>query len=75
LGKRLGKELNDNQQAILHLISLDNKITIKELAIQLGISTTAVENNIKKLREMALLARNGGRKDGFWQVCITQVIR
>jgi len=68
LGKRLGKELSDNQQAILHLVTLDNKITIKELAAQLRISTTAVENNIKKLRELALLERKGGRKDGFWQI-------
>lgn len=68
LGKRLGKALNDNQQAILHLIALDNKATIKELAMQLGVSTTAVENNIKKLREMRLVKREGGRKEGFWQV-------
>lgn len=68
LGKRLGKELSDNQQAILHWVTLDNKITIKELAAQLRISTTAVENNIKKLRELALLERKGGRKDGFWQI-------
>ncbi len=68
LGKELGKELSDSQQAILTLVMLDHKITIKELAAQLGISTTAVENNIKKLRELALLERKGGRKDGFWQI-------
>lgn len=68
LGKRLGKELSDNQKAILHWVTLDNKITIKELAAQLQISTTAVENNIKKLRELALLERKGGRKNGFWQI-------
>lgn len=68
LGKDLGKELTTNQQAILSLVMLDHKITIKELAAQLGISTTAVENNIKKLRELALLERKGGRKDGFWQI-------
>lgn len=68
LGKDLGKELTTNQQAILSLVILDHKITIKELAAQLGISTTAVENNIKKLRELALLERKGGRKDGFWQI-------
>lgn len=68
LGKGLGKELTDSQQAILSLVMLDHKITIKELAARLGISTTAVENNIKKLRELALLERKGGRKDGFWQI-------
>lgn len=68
LGKSLGKELTTNQQAILSLVMYDHKITIKELAAQLGISTTAVENNIKKLRELALLERKGGRKDGFEQI-------
>jgi len=68
LDKDLGEELTTNQQAILSLVILDHKITIKELAAQLGISTTAVENNIKKLRELALLVRKGGRKDGFWQI-------
>lgn len=67
LGKRLGKELTDNQQAIIRLVMQDNKMTIKEMAARLGISTTAVENNIKKLRDLKVLEREGGRKEGLWQ--------
>lgn len=67
LGKELGKALTDHQQAIIRLVLQDNKITIKAMAVQLGISTTAVENNIRKLRDLKLLEREGGRKKGLWQ--------
>jgi len=32
----------------------------------LGISTTAVENNIKKLKDIGMLERKGPAKGGYW---------
>jgi ATP-dependent DNA helicase RecG len=45
-----------------------NKITIVEMAKSLSISETAVENNIKKLREKGILSRVGSDKTGHWQI-------
>jgi ATP-dependent DNA helicase RecG len=43
-------------------------ITIPELAHQLTISETAVQNNIAKLKAKGLLERIGPDKGGYWKV-------
>lgn len=68
LGNNLGKELSDTQQSILNLLASDAKATVVEMAEELKVSTTTIENNLKKLRELGLIARIGGRKHGIWQV-------
>jgi hypothetical protein len=50
-GKSLGVKLNKNQTKMLELIDNNGKITIKEMAKSLELSDTAIENNIKKLKE------------------------
>lgn len=64
--KKLGVKLNKNQQKILELIESDNKITIVEIAKRLSVSRTAIENNIKKLKEKGYLSRVGSDKTGHW---------
>lgn len=62
------QELTANQQGLLKLLLADPKITLVNLAKQLNLSTTAIENNLKKLREKKLVERKGGRRTGYWQV-------
>lgn len=64
----LGEKLGENQKRILELLSSNSLLTIKELAETLGISTTAVENNLARLKLKNLLARVGGDKGGHWEV-------
>ncbi|HEV7347399.1 ATP-binding protein [Telluribacter sp.] len=68
LGEKLGEKLGDNQRRILSLIGADRTVTIAEMAIALQISTTSVENNIRKLKEAGFLQRKGGAKGGQWEV-------
>lgn len=68
LGKELGKEQSVTQTKILHLINNNPKISAKEMAKNIGLSITAVENNIRKLREAKILERIGGRKEGYWKI-------
>ena len=70
--KKLGVKFNKNQLKILELIELNNKITIIEMAKKLSISETAIENNIKKLREKGIIARVGSDKTGHWEVSIAK---
>ncbi|GHT49232.1 cell filamentation protein Fic [Bacteroidia bacterium] len=65
---KLGVKLNKNQFKMLELIENNNKITIIEMAKSLSISETAIENNIKKLREKGILSRVGSDKTGHWQI-------
>ena len=50
------------------MIRNNPNVTSKQLAIILGISETAVEKNIKYLRENEYIERIGSNKTGFWKV-------
>jgi ATP-dependent DNA helicase RecG len=43
-------------------------VTIPELSKMLKISTTAVENNIAKLKAKKILKRIGPDKGGHWEI-------
>ena len=68
LGERLGERLGDNEERILALLSEDPHLSIPMIAETVGISTTAVENNIRKLKRKGLLAREGPARGGRWVV-------
>ena len=61
-------KISKNQEKILFEISENNKITLTELSKKIGISDTAVENNMKKLKNMDLVRRIGEKKSGYWQI-------
>lgn len=61
-------DLTATQQQILDIISADSTVTIAELSKQLQISTTAVSNAIKTLKEKQLIERKGSKKGGYWFV-------
>ena len=68
LGEKLGEKLGENEERILLLMRSDDKISITALAKKMDISTTAVENNIKKLKEKGFIKRIGPAKGGLWIV-------
>ena len=51
MGKRLGIKLGINEEKILALIAEDPHMSGAKMALALGISKTAVENNLRKLKE------------------------
>ncbi|MDR2911713.1 MAG: Fic family protein [Alistipes sp.] len=67
-GEKLGVKLNKNQLRILELIIFNDKTTMAEMAQSLSISVTAVENNIRKLKERGIISRVGSDKTGHWLV-------
>ena len=44
------------------------KIAITNLALELSISTTAIEKHIKILKEKNVIQRIGSAKGGYWEV-------
>jgi predicted HTH transcriptional regulator len=68
LGERLGEKLGENRRAIISGMINDPNISVVVLAKRLGISRTAVENNIKWLKEKGYIKRIGPAKGGHWQV-------
>lgn len=68
VGKKVGERLTDNQCKIIAAININNKISIVELATEVGIANKNIESNIKKLKQLKLLSRIGSARGGYWEV-------
>jgi len=66
--EKLGEKLSKNKQKLLTLVKENPNITINMLSESIGISTTAIENNIKALKQSNILKRLGSDKSGKWEV-------
>ena len=62
------KPLNSRRQKIISEMRDNPNITTAELHNILGVSETAVENNISFLRENGYIERVGSKKAGYWKV-------
>ena len=60
------KKLGSSQKAIMEMISENPNITTSEIAERIGIDRRNVQEHIKKLQELGVLHREGGRKNGKW---------
>ena len=72
LGEKLGEKrgkLTKNRREILRLMAENPYITQSDLSKAVGISLTAIENNIEFLRGK-YIRRVGPDKGGFWEVII-----
>ena len=74
VGKKVGdkvgnkKGLNSRRQRIITEMRDNPNITTSELHQILGISETAVENNLTFLKENGYVERIGSKKTGYWKV-------
>lgn len=74
VGERVGESLenrpplNARRQAIILEMSQKPYVTKPELADKLGISVTAIDNNISFLRKNGYIDRVGKTKGGYWKV-------
>ena len=74
VGERVGESqenrppLSARRQAIILEMSQNPYVTKPELADKLGVSTTAIDNNISFLRKNGYLERVGKTKGGHWKV-------
>jgi ATP-dependent DNA helicase RecG len=68
VGGKVGSKVGGNQLKILLLMHENPYITKEQLSKVLKISTTAVDNNIVKLKNIGKLKRVGPDKGGYWQV-------
>jgi ATP-dependent DNA helicase RecG len=70
LGEKLGEKLGETRANMIQAMRDNPKITTQKLAAILGISTTAVENNIRHLKSEGYLKRVGPAKGGHWEVTV-----
>jgi len=65
---KLGISLSVNELKIVEVIAVVPEISIVKLSEIIGIVTTSVENNIKKLKQKQIIRRIGPAKGGHWQI-------
>jgi len=65
--QRLVEGLVENQKKILDLMKARPYISKRELSDEIGISVTAIDKNIKVLKEKKLLKRVGPDRGGHWK--------
>ena len=68
LSKELSKGLSETAATIYKLIYADNYITRGEIANRIGISVTAVQKHINKLKSLRFIDRDGSTGHGNWIV-------
>jgi len=68
LGEKLGEKLGENRQRILDAMRAEPTVSIVALGQHLGMSSTAIENNIRWLKSHDLIRRVGPAKGGYWEV-------
>ena len=70
VGNKVGNknELTNNRLQILKEIRSNPNITTVQLASILCISETAVDNNLKYLKQHDYIKRNGSNKTGYWEI-------
>jgi ATP-dependent DNA helicase RecG len=66
--KRSEESLTPNQTQILWLLRQNGRLTARELAEEVRISSRKIEQNIARLKELGLLRRIGPTKGGSWEV-------
>src|SRR5690606_23359746 len=64
LGDRLGERLGETERAVLVRIHSDPRISTRILAEEIGVSTTAIDKTLARLKEKGLLRRVGPARGG-----------
>ena len=60
--------LDDTQNKILNLIKDNNSLTYDEISNQLNISSSTVKRTIKEMKELDIIIRVNGKRDGYWKI-------
>ena len=66
--EKVVEKVTDNQIKILDCIKKDPFISAKKIADQILLSSRKVQENLKKLKDLGLIARIGSDKGGYWKI-------
>lgn len=60
--------LTRTQKLIIDRIAENDCVTVKELSQELNLSVTAINNAIRRLKDIGAISRIGARKNGHWVI-------
>ena len=67
-GIKFGIKFGINEKRLLLMLCDNPSLTATDIADRLAISQRAVEKQMKKLRDMGVISRQGSRKNGLWVI-------
>ena len=67
-GDEFGIKFGIKEKQILLLLDSNPAFTASDIATQIGIGQRAVEKQMKKLKDLNIICRQGSRKNGLWIV-------
>jgi len=62
------KKIGSNAGKIYIEMIADSKITVEKISEKIGISTSAINKNIAKLKKHNIIKRAGSTKSGYWEI-------
>ena len=67
-GIKFGIKFGINEKRLLLMLHDNPSLAATDMADRLGISQRAVEKQMKKLKDMGVISRQGSRKNGLWVI-------
>ena len=67
-GIKFGTKFGINDKQLLLLLHSNPSLTAQEIAERIGISLRGVEKQMKRLKELGVIARQGSKKNGLWVI-------
>ena len=67
-GVKYGVRFGVNERKVLLLLASNPSLSAENIAEQIGLSKRGVEKQLKKFRDLGIIARKGSDKTGFWTV-------
>ena len=67
-GAKFGVRFGVNEKKVLLLLESNPSLSAENIAAQIGLSKRGVEKQIKKFRDLGIIARKGSDKTGYWEL-------
>jgi len=61
-------EISATKKRIIEMMSENGSVTADEMATATGLSTRAIEKNIKQLKDEGIIERKNGDRGGYWEI-------
>jgi predicted HTH transcriptional regulator len=61
-------ELSITKKRIIELIREDNTVTTDVMARSIGLTTRAIEKNLRQLKDACVIERRNGDRGGYWEI-------
>ena len=66
------KELSERQRLMIGEIRANTQITARQMSYKMSVNERTIRRDLADLQQKGLLKRVGGRKDGHWELTITE---